>query len=298
MSRGHAITIDLPRENPFGEQPARGNRSSGQTTGRSNQGNRPSAGRQAGGRGLTRAQDTDDAGSFDESYGGRQGNVVVLPDVNPFGQDDTPRNARSGGQASGRPSARGEPRARAGGNGNQGRGVTVLASDNPFGRTGNRNAPRIVEYQPTESEPEEDEEEEEEEEQTQDDEEEEHDYPPSPEPVRRANTARAEQPSRRISNQDRGHPNGGQRAANSRNRSRAADAQADDRLVIMIATPIRNHILPFVRTGLVASARSPPADVSTVPIHTITGIVTLITTMAIMTTTTTTTTDFAENVIA
>ncbi|CAE6447023.1 unnamed protein product [Rhizoctonia solani] len=236
MNRGNAITVDLPRENPFAGPPARGNRSGGQSTGRPHSGNRPSAGRQAGGRGLTRVQDTDDADSFDDSYGGRQGNVIVLPDVNPFGQDDAPRDARQGGQPGGRPSARGEPRARSGGNGNQGRGVTVLPTDNPFARGGNRTGPRIIEYQPTESEPEEeddDDDEEEDEDQVEDEEDEDFDYPPPPpQSARRANTTNTEQPSRRAPNQDRVRPNERQRSGNPGSRSRTADPQADDRLVI------------------------------------------------------------------
>ncbi|CAE6421676.1 unnamed protein product [Rhizoctonia solani] len=222
-SRGNAITVDLPNENPFAEARPRGNRTGAQQGGRT-----------TGGRGLTRVQNYDDAESVEDSYDDRRGNVTQLPNVNPFARDEPPRSGRSGGQLGARPAARRVARAQPDDGDDDGQyrrggsGVIELPSENPFApRGGNREeprredprrGPRIIEpvYQPSESEPEV---------------EVESDYEPAPQP-RRANTAGNERPAARQANRDHPQSNERQRMGNSRNQLRSVAPQEDDRLVI------------------------------------------------------------------
>ncbi|KAH7325465.1 hypothetical protein B0J17DRAFT_681477 [Rhizoctonia solani] len=217
-SRGNAITVDLPNENPFAESRPHGGRTGGQQGGRT-----------TGGRGLTRVQNYDDAESVDDGYDDRRGNVTQLPTVNPFSRVEPARSGRSGGQSGARPTVRRGGRAQPeddvddGQQGRGGGGVIELPSENPFAPRGgnrveNRRGPRIIEpvYQPSESEPEE---------------EVESDYVPAPQ-SRRTNTIGDERPAPRQPNRDRPQSNERQRTGNPRNQFRPVAPQEDDRLVI------------------------------------------------------------------
>ncbi|EUC58939.1 hypothetical protein RSOL_286080 [Rhizoctonia solani AG-3 Rhs1AP] len=208
----NAITVELPRLNPFGEAPSR-NRSGGQSGGHS-------GGRQPAARSSRRYQSDEHDEFEDEEYDARRTNVTQLPNVNPFGREEPSRGNRQGGQSGARQSVRRQARVRSDDDEEDG-GIVNLPHVNPFAAGGNRNPPRIIEpvYPPDEPEPEEE------------DFEEEEMYSPPPVP-RSARTLDNSRPSLRTSNLDRPQANGRQRAANSRNQRPSAGPQEDDRLVI------------------------------------------------------------------
>ncbi|CAE6423826.1 unnamed protein product [Rhizoctonia solani] len=223
MSRG-AITVNLPRENPFGEAPP--NRTGGRS------------GNQQTGRRTQRRYQSDDNDNFDDQdqgYNARQTDVVQLPTVNPFGREEPSRANRQGGQSGGRQAPRRQARrsddefADEFASNREG-DVVQLSHSNPFAVGGPR-PPQIVQsvYPPDdEPEPEEDFEEEE----------------PAPR-VRRAQTMGA-RPSVRTNDLGLPAPNQRQRQANSRSQRPSAAAPEDDRLVIS-----------WVDEALVSPPRSP-----------------------------------------
>ncbi|KAL5637402.1 hypothetical protein ACGC1H_003983 [Rhizoctonia solani] len=207
MSRG-AITVDLPRENPFAESQPR-SRAGGQ-----------SGGRQPAARSSRRYQPDEDEEFEDEGYDARRTNVTQLPNVNPFSREEPSRGNRQGGQSGARQSVRRQARARS--DDEEDGGIVNLPHVNPFAAGANR-TPRIIEpvYPPDDPEPEEEDFEEEEEEE----------FMPPPAP-RRAQTLGNARPSVRTSVPDRPQPNERQRVPNSRNQRPSAGPQEDDRLVI------------------------------------------------------------------